>query len=259
LTPNRVSAIMRLPMRRHHLLLPICALAFAVSGCSGKAIAPHSTAIPPSNESLRVGIVVVEDEIVLSGRLFGAENEPLVILTHMRPNDQRAWFSFAEELADEGYAALTFDFRGYGESGGRQDYSKLDDDLRAVVNYERDQGREQIFLIGASMGGTATLAVAADQDVDGVVAISPPSEFEGQDALAAIPNIRASKLIMASEEDTAAKLSLDELVQAAMPPVDSQTFSGNAHGTDLFDPLRSEHSAEAKERVIDFLNKYSDL
>jgi pimeloyl-ACP methyl ester carboxylesterase len=247
-------------MRRSHLFLSIFAIALAVaaSGCSGKAIAPRATAVPPSNESLRVGIVVVEDEIVLSGRLFGPENEPLVILTHMRPNDQRAWFSFAEELAKEGYAALTFDFRGFGESGGSQDYSKLDDDLRAVVSYERDQGREQIFLIGASMGGTAALAVAADEDVDGVVAISPPSEFEGQDALAGIPNIRAPKLIIASAEDTAAKLSLDELVQAAMPPVDSETYSGNAHGTDLFDPLRSTHSAEAKERVTAFLNAHSD-
>jgi dienelactone hydrolase len=247
-------------MRRHQILLSICAIAFAfvAGGCSGKAIAPRATSIPPSNESLRVGIVVVEDEIVLSGRLFGSENEPLVILTHMHPNDQRAWFSFAEELAAEGYAALTFDFRGYGESGGRQDSSKLDDDLRAVVNYQRDQGRDQIYLVGASMGGTTALAVAAEEEVEGVVTISPPSEFEGQDALAAMPDIGAPKLILASEEDTAAKLSLDELVQAAIPTVDSQLFSGNAHGTDLFDPLRSDHSADAKERVIDFLNRYSD-
>ena len=251
---------MRLPMTRPHLLPAMFAitLAFAVSGCAGKAIAPHSTAVPPSHESLRVGIVVVEDEIVLSGRLYGAENKPLVILTHMRPNDQRAWFSFAEELANEGYAALTFDFRGYGESEGRQDYAKLDDDLRAVVNYERDQGRDQIFLVGASMGGTTALVVGADEDIAGVVAISPPSVFEGQDALGAMPNIRAPKLLIASEEDTAAKLSLDELVQAAAPPVDSETYTGNAHGSDLFDPLRSEHSGEVKQRVIDFLNRYSD-
>lgn len=245
---------------RTGLLASICALAlpFLLSACGGKTIAPHATPVPPSDETLRVGIVVLDDEIVLSGRLFGPANGPLVILTHMRPNDQTAWFSYAEELADNGFAALTFDFRGYGESEGKQDFGKLDDDLRAVINYMRDQGRSQIFLVGASMGGTTALAVAAEEAVDGVAVISPPSQFEGQDALGAVPSITAPKLFIASEEDTAAKLALDEMVAVAPPPVDSQVYTGNAHGTDFFDPLRSQHSAEVRTRVLDFLEQYAE-
>lgn len=238
--------------------LGVLALLLFASGCAGKAIAPRATPAPPSDETLRVGIVVLDDEIVLSGRLFGPENQPLVILTHMRPNDQTAWFSYAEELADNGFAALTFDFRGYGESEGRQDFGKLDDDLRAVINYMRDQGRGQIFLIGASMGGTTSLVVAAQEAVEGVAVISPPAQFEGQDALGAVPNVTAPKLFIASEDDTAARLSLDEMLEVAAPPVDSQVYTENAHGTDFFDPLRSQHADDVRQRVLDFLQQYAE-
>ena len=248
----------------HSRLVLIPGLAFTIavsiitSGCAGKAIAPHATAPPPSNETQRLGIVVLEDSIVLSGRLFGPANEPVVIMTHMRPNDQTAWFSYAEQLAESGYAALTFDFRGYGESEGSEDFGKLDDDLRAVISYMRDRGRTEIYLLGASMGGTTALVVAAQEQLDGVIVVSPPSRFEGQDALGAVQQITAPKLFIASEDDTAAELSLEEMVAAAVPPVDSQTYLGNAHGTDLFDPLRSEHSAEVRQRVIDYLDQISN-
>ena len=239
-------------------ILSVAAFLLVASACSGDAITPNATPVPPSNETLRVGIVELEDQIVLSGRLFGPANEPLVILSHMRPNDQTAWFSFAEQLAGAGFAVLTFDFRGYGESEGRQDFGKLDEDLRTAIRYMRDQGRQQIFLVGASMGGTTTLVVAAGEDVDGVVAISPPSEFEGQDALAAVPQIRAPLLFLASDDDTAAQLSLEEMLAATAPTADSELYTGNAHGTDLFDPLRSEHSDEARLRVMEFLEQYVD-
>lgn len=246
------------PLRTLPALLLAAALAAAAAACGESSIAPRTTPATPSNETLRVGIVVLEDEIVLSGRLFGPLNEPLVILSHMRPNDQTAWFSFAEELSQEGFAVLTYDFRGYGESDGDQDFAKLDDDLRAVINYMRDQGREQIFLVGASMGGTTSLVLAAEGEVDGVVSISSPSEFEGQDAAGAVPSITAPKLFLAAEGDTAAELSLQEMVDLAPPPVDSQTWPGLAHGTDMLDPARNDESAATRQRIIDFLSQYAD-
>ncbi|MDP3766615.1 MAG: dienelactone hydrolase family protein, partial [Dehalococcoidia bacterium] len=140
------------------------------------------------------------------------------------------------------------------DSEGEEDFGKLDEDLSAVLRFARDQGRSEIFLIGASMGGTASLVVAAQEDVAGVVSISAPSEFEGQDALAAVANIDEPKLFIAAEDDTAAMLSLDELAGAASDPKDEQTYTGNAHGTNLF---QSEHSAEIRQRVLDFLRENS--
>ena len=237
--------------------LALCAalLAPLAIACAQKAVAPEHT-ITPISGTENIGIVST-DEVVLRGRLFGAQNDVVVILSHMRPNDQTAWFDFAGELADAGYAALTFDFRGYGESVGNQDFAMLDDDLAAAVRYMRDRGKQQIFLVGASMGGTTSLVVASQADVDGVVSISAPAEFEGQNALEAVPNITVPKLFIASEGDEAAVLSLGELLEATGAPKDSEVYPGNAHGTNLFLPDESESSAAVRQRILAFLDQYA--
>ena len=232
------------------LSLLVCATVLAA--CANKAVAPEDQQATPPQGALSVGIVV-PDGTVLNGRLFGDGNDTLVILAHMRPNDQTAWFPFAEELARNGYAALTFDFRGYGISEGDQDFDKLDDDLAAAVDYMEARGNETIFLVGASMGGTTALVVAAEREVAGVVSISAPSEFQGHDARDAIARITAPKLLIASENDTTARVSLEELVEADGEPLDSQTYTGRSHGTELFE---GEHAAEVRQRILDFLDEY---
>jgi pimeloyl-ACP methyl ester carboxylesterase len=206
-----------------------------------------------SGETQNVGIPFEDgDEVItLRGHLYGPQHTTTVVLAHMEPNDQRAWAPFAEELAREGYAALTFDFRGYGETVGDKDFEKLDDDLVAVLRYLRDTGRERVFLVGASMGGTISLEVAATHDVDGVVAVSPPAEFEGHDAVAAVARITAPKLFIASQDDALA-IGFDELLSAAAEPKESELYAGNAHGTNL---LESEHAAAFKARILRFLEE----
>jgi pimeloyl-ACP methyl ester carboxylesterase len=206
-----------------------------------------------SEDTQNVGVVVGQDDgfVTLRGHLFGPEHDDVVILTHMRPNDQAAWFDFAEELDEAGYAAFTFDFRGYGETGGEEDFDKLDDDVRSVINYLRalDQGYDNVFIVGASMGATAGLVAAADTPVEGVVAISPPAEFEGLDAAEAVSSISAPKLLVASEDDTEA-IGFQDLLDAAADPIDSEIFTGNAHGTNL---LQSEHGDALRARILQFL------
>lgn len=231
-------------------LLTLLSLGVATA-CAGTATAPEDQRPTGPAETLSVGIVVLEDELVLSGRLYGDHHEALVILTHMRPNDQTAWFPFAQELADYGYAALTFDFRGYGASQGDQDFDKLDEDLRAAINYMRARGRETIFLVGASMGATTAIEVASLEDVDGLVSVSAPADFEGHDALAAMGSVSEPKLLIASEDDTAARVSLEELLEAAGQPVESEVYPGGAHGTDLFE---GANAAAIRQLIFDFLD-----
>lgn len=231
------------------LLLAACLAA----ACNRSGPARSANQGTPPSGTQNVYIVEPQDGIVLNGTLFGAEHDTLVILLHMRQNDQTAWFPFARELADQGYAALTLNFRGYGASEGDQDFSKLDEDLAATVRYMRSLGRQRIFLIGASMGGTAALVVASrESGITGVVAISAPSEFEEQDALAAVPQISAPKLFIASEDDTAAMLALNDLFGAAGEPKESEVYTGNAHGTNLLD---GEHASALRERLLAFLEE----
>src|SRR3989304_4897377 len=127
--------------RRRPLALSGLVLAAVAVACAQKAVAPEDSLTPMAGTE-NVGIVSADD-VILNGRLFGAENDTVVILSHMRRNDQTAWFDFAEELAREGYAALTFNFRGYGDSQGDQDFDKLDDDLAAAIRYMRDRGKRE--------------------------------------------------------------------------------------------------------------------
>lgn len=237
---------------RRLVLAGILLLAALAAACAEKAVAPHEVTPPADTENV---YVVVSDDVILNGRLFGGENEPTVVLSHMRPNDQTAWFDFAQELARNGYAALTFNFRGYGESGGDKDFDKLDEDLSAVVRYLRDRGKSEVFLVGASMGGTASLVVAADEDVAGVVALSAPALFESQDALSAVAEVAVPKLFIASEGDAPA-LSFDELVAAAAQPKEQELYPGNAHGTDLLLAEKSEEAAAVRARILQFLDQH---
>lgn len=233
--------------------MPLCLslLAVTAAACANSAVAPEQPT-PLPTDTVTVGVSV--DGITLTGRLFGGENDTVVILSHMRQNDETAWFPFAEELAAKGYAALTFNFRGYDGSGGRQDYDKLDDDLEAVINYVRGTGKERIFFVGASMGATTSLVVGENEEVAGIVAVSPPAQFDSQDALKAVANVTAPKLFIASEEDAPA-LDFNDLVAAAAGPKEEEVYPGNAHGTDLLDPSKNPEAASVEERILRFLQE----
>lgn len=242
-------------MRRRLLgLLCLSLLLPMALACADTAVAPGRvgrTALPTDTET--VGIVV--GDIVLTGRLFGGAHRTVVILSHQRQNDQTAWFPFAQELATKGYAALTFNFRGYNGSGGNQDYDKLNEDLGAVIKYARDRGEQRIFLVGASMGATTSLIMGENNDVTAIVAVSPPAKFASQDALLAVPNVRAPKLFIASEEDAPA-LDFDNLYTAAAGPKEEKIYPGNAHGIDLLDPSKNPQATSVEDEVLSFLRAH---
>jgi pimeloyl-ACP methyl ester carboxylesterase len=193
-----------------------------------------------------------EDNLTIKGRLFGS-GQTAVVFAHMYPNDQQAWWGFASEVAGQGYAALTFDFRGYGETGGSKDIAHIDRDLSAAVRYLRERGYQRVILVGASMGGTAALKVAARDEfkglVVGVVAVSAPQAFEGLVAQDDVANIKVPMLFVASQGDSAAFQSLEAFYNTATGPKQRQVYSGNVHGTGL---LQSEHAAEFKALLLEF-------
>ena len=238
----------------------LAAFAVACSSSPSSVQPPRATGVlsdtPAPADTLSVGIVVQSDDTVLNGRLFGDEHPVVVILSHMRPSDQTAWYPFAQELADAGYAALTFDFRGYGASLVSRDDSKLDDDLSAALRFlrERPNAKDQIFLIGASMGGTASLIVAEREAIAGVVSISAPSVFQGHDARQAIAGIDAPLLLLASEDDPAARVSLVELEEASGGAAESEIYAGDEHGTDIF---TGTNAAAVRARILQFLEEHS--
>jgi pimeloyl-ACP methyl ester carboxylesterase len=220
------------------------------------AAAPSAVASPPATTGVAVSFVT-EDNLTIKGRLFGA-GQTAVVFAHMYPNDQQAWWDFAAEVGGQGYAALTFDFRGYGETGGSQDITRIDRDLAAAVRYLREQGYQRVILVGASMGGTAALKVAARDEFDGlvagVVAVSAPESFRGLVARDDVGNIKVPILFVASDGDSSAVDSLESLYARASESKEQQVYTGDAHGTEL---LQSEHAEEFRALLFDFFRTVS--
>ncbi|HEU4354884.1 MAG TPA: alpha/beta fold hydrolase [Actinomycetota bacterium] len=101
----------------------------------------------------------------LVGRLFAPGRPRAAVLAHQVDDDQSDWFEFAGILASKGYTVLTFNFQGYcgggGCSGGGLPTAELWTDIAAAVAFLEGRGAERIGLIGASLGGEASIAAAA--------------------------------------------------------------------------------------------------
>ena len=197
---------------------------------------------------------MTEDDIELNGNIFGSGNK-WVILSHMYPTDQTSWVEFAEILIleEDGYSVLTYDFRGYGKSGGSQDISKLDIDLAAALAYIKQYDPELIYLMGASMGGTASLVVASKttETIDGVISFSSPDEFEGISAISIIGDLVPAKLFIASKGDEDAARSATEMYKKSMEPKQLEILDGDSHGTFIF-----EEEPENAEKLIEYILFY---
>lgn len=171
----------------------------------------------------------------------------------MYPTEQTSWFDFAQYLADNGYIVLTYDFRGYGKSGGSQVISNIDKDLEAAIAFISQYDSEKIFLMGASMGGTASLIVAAREYIDGVISLSSPDEIDSLSALDEVEDIDAPILFIASEGDEYAAASAESLFDMSLEPKEIEILDGSAHGTFIFEK-EPENGAIVKQLVLDFLN-----
>ena len=195
------------------------------------------------------------DGVELEGRLFG-EGTTAVVLSHMRPADQRSWFAFADRLADEGYLVLTYNFRGTcpggqgGCSQGDLQISAIWQDVLGAMDFVRTQGATTVALVGASMGGTASLVAAGQEgsDVAAVITLSAPTSIEGLDANAGLlQRVGANKLFIAGVGDAPAAASAEDLYEISPPPKRVEISPADDHGTDLL----TGSQGEAIQRLIE--------
>lgn len=117
---------------------------------------------------------------------------PCVVLGHGFTGTQDRLLGSAERFAAEGMAALTFDYRNFGESGGDpRQLIRIEDqleDFRNAIAFARRQpgiDPERIGLWGSSLGGGHVIILAAEDDrIAAVVAQVPfngvPKQVEGR-------------------------------------------------------------------------------
>lgn len=203
------------------------------------------------------------DGVELAGRLFGPDTATAgVVLAHMLPADQSSWFDFADRLAGSGYRVLTFDFRGYcpggtaGCSEGEKDAAAGWQDVQGAVDYLRSQGVRRMGLVGASMGGTASLVVAAEEGdgIDAVIALSAPEAIDGLSlSPETLQRITAAKLLLAGQTDGTAAEVAQRLYDEGLPPKRVEILTTGDHGTDL---LTGNQAEIARNLILGWLTQH---
>jgi pimeloyl-ACP methyl ester carboxylesterase len=126
-----------------------------------------------------------------------------VVLAHQSDASMCQWLPYAKVLKSKGYRVVAFDFAGFGASSPTRQKTYLED-IRTVVSYLRDRGTPRVVVIGASMGATMSVLAGAaitTPALEGVIALSPPLQFDGVNAERAAPSLKAPALYIAGEGD----------------------------------------------------------
>jgi pimeloyl-ACP methyl ester carboxylesterase len=232
------------------------------SACTGRAAEVEQYALGRSTPVTFMST----DGVELAGRAFGPDAATTgIVLAHMLPADQRSWYAFAERLGALGYRALTFDFRGYcpggdgGCSKGEQDVAAIWQDVQGAVGYLRNHGVQRVALVGASMGGTASLIIASrpEERIDAVATLSAPVSIEG---LTVTPEdlqaITAAKLFVAGNGDTTAAGAAQDFYNQTLQPKRVEIYPSDDHGTDL---LSGNQSENVRTLLLSWLQQYAPV
>jgi pimeloyl-ACP methyl ester carboxylesterase len=145
------------------------------------------------------------DGLTLTAEATGPEDGPLVLLVHGGGQTRGSWGTALDALGARGFRAVALDQRGHGDSDWCPDaaYEPTDfgNDLEQVVPA---LGRAPVVLVGASMGGWASLLVTPRLAglVAGVVLVDsvPQLRLEGTERIVefmrsapdGFPNIEAA-------------------------------------------------------------------
>jgi dienelactone hydrolase len=178
-----------------------------------------------------------------------------VVLAHQAGADSCQWLPFGRQLAAAGYRVLVFDFAGSGVSGPLANGDKRDDNVVAAAAYLHGHGVMDVVLIGASMGGNASLVAAPKvmPPVTGVVSLSAPLTYDGLDASAVAPKISVPALYIAGSGEATYADAARTLYSAT--PGDAKKLllaSGDQHGVALLEKAEPD-SAKVRKAILDFL------
>lgn len=180
----------------------------------------------------------------IEAALFEAGKERAVVFAHGAVFDKESWFFLCERLQREGIAALSIDFRGYGNSKAGSTNDKAQD-VNGALDFLEGRGYKSIGVAGGSMGGAAVLNALAQEErksVDKAVLLAPAGG-------PAISSGSISKLFVVSKEEGlyARVVSIHEKSAA---PKELKVYAGSAHAQHLF---KSEHADDLTKRIVAFL------
>ena len=182
--------------------LPLLTAATLLAACSHGATAGASGSPAPSpiagcvtaEEQRAGGLHLPGDNGTATDAVLLGTGSTGVVLANQSQTDLCQWrTAYADHLVQLGYQVGVFNYSAQSP----------DRDVLSVAGALRQRGAVRVFLIGASMGGTAVLAAAGhgDPGLAGVISISGPQAFAGVNAFVAAPSITVPALFIAAEYD----------------------------------------------------------
>ena len=214
-----------------------------------------------------------DDGLPFVAELTG-DGDRWVLLGHMWPTNRHIWDVLEERLIDEGYRVLSWDFRCHGDTRCSYSGKRVDDvpdvyrEWEAALDYAIEEGAEEIIGIGASMGGTSLMQIAAYRtEFAAVAAISSPNVFPNKppenyrccrlDGLSTVGEIAVPKLFMVGATNRCAYLYSERYYEHSTAPSRLVVYDTDLHGTTMIDD--PEFRQDAQRRILDFLRTYASM
>lgn len=195
------------------------------------------------------------DGIALDGRLWHRGSSRIAIYLHEYRQDQSAWWEVIRRQRAPGVSALTFDFRGHGESEGLlEDVEGMVMDAEAAIAFARGLGFERVMLVGAGMGAAIAMATAVQEPDVTVVGFSAPADFDALDTVPLAEVLDTRVQLIASRDDVSAAHSLRSF--RALGNIDStqaRLYPGRSHGVRM---LEGRAGADVRERFEELLRTF---
>ena len=170
------------------------------------------------------------DGETISARYYPAPGaEHTILFSHGNAEDIGHVEPFSLDLRNGGFAVLTYDYRGYGTSGGVPSEENLYEDIDAAYRYLTEELRvppEKIIVHGRSLGGGPSADLAARRPVGGLILESTFTT--------AFRTLTRYRLVPFDKFRNVAKLTMSKCPVLIIHGREDQTI-GFHHGEALFD------------------------
>ncbi|MDG9704586.1 alpha/beta fold hydrolase [Streptomyces sp. DH37] len=181
---------MRHPHRRLRTSTAVAAASAAVLAgtVTGPAAPAHAGTAAPSVRFVEIpgdGGTPLAANVVIPGDRDGERRHPLVVLPTSWSMPQVEYLAQARKLADSGYVVLSYNSRGFWQSGGEIEVAGPPDvaDASRVIDWalaNTPADPERVGMAGISYGaGISLLASAFDERIRAVVAMSGWADLVG--------------------------------------------------------------------------------
>jgi uncharacterized protein len=220
-------------------------------------------AAPVAAQTRNVDLKAADGTVLKASYSAPGKGGPGILLFHQCSDNasRRLWDGFAKDLVAAGFHVMTFDNRGFGETGGRlppppppppppargaagrgtpeiaggSPFPPGDGDAAlAYLLAQKDVDPARLAVVGSSCGAADAADLAARRrDVRAVVLLSGLPSPRGSAYLAATPSLPVFGIY--SEQDFGAGAMRSAIGASKHPQSTLKMFPGSGHGVELFE------------------------